>query len=158
MPEEPEKLYIDFAETMSSIVSLEKDLHTKRRVLEDLRKNLSAPDCDGGFGVDISAHAFRQISERLESLALENAVIYKDVMKPDSPQDTLLMASNMKSFITTLLANARKKGEYTIDDSKNGGKEFRFTVNINKWSNEKQLQFVGIVENNVVKTGFFNWV
>lgn len=158
MSEGPEKLYIDFAETLSGIVSLEKELHSKKRLMGDLKSSLGASDCDGGFGTEISAHAFKQISERLESLALENAEIYKDVMKQGSPHDSLLMASNMKSFIITTLANARQKSEYATGDSRNGGKEYRFTVDIKKWSGDKTLQFVAIVENNVVKTGFFNWV
>lgn len=150
------QLYIDYAETLSGVGSLEKELHNKRRLMEDLKNNLS--DSDGGFGTEVSAHAFRQISERFEELALENSVIHDDVFKPNSPQESLLLASNLKSFIITLLANARQKGDYKKENAANGGTEFRFIVDIKKWSGNKTLQFVGIVQNNVIKTGFFNWV
>ncbi len=153
-----EQLYIEYAEALSGVSSLEKDLHNKKRMLEEIKKNLSAPDCDGGFGTEVSAHAFRQIAERFEELALENAIIHTDVFKPDSPQESLLLASNLKSFIITLLASARIKGQFKKGEAANGGKEFRFTVDINSWSGDKTLQFVGIVQNNVIKTGFFNWV
>ena len=43
------------------------------------------------------------------------------------------------------------------EDSRNR-KEYRYTIDMTKWSGEKNLQFVAIVENNHIKTGFFNWV
>jgi len=151
-------IYITYAETFGSIGSSEKDLYNKYKLLQELKEELSAQDSDGGYGTDMSAHAFKQIAERFEELALQNQCIFEDVFKPDSPQDSLLLSSNLKSFIITLLSNARKKGEYKEETAQNGGFEFRFTVNIKKWSKEKTLQFVGIVQNNVIKTGFFNWV
>ena len=43
----------------------------------------------------------------------------------------------LKCFIITLLANARSKDQYNKEDSRNGGIECRFTVDIKKWSEEK---------------------
>ena len=151
-------IYIQYAEMLSSIINTEKELHDKKKVLKDLKDKFNSNECDGGYGVEISAHAFRQIAERLESLAMGSSVIYKDVFNPDNPSRSLLLPSNMKSFIITSLANARSKGLFQIEPSKDNGNEFRYTIDIRKWSGSKTLQFVSIVENNNVKTGFFNWV
>jgi len=150
--------YMEYAELLNDIVSDERELYNKKKVIADLKNELSSEHSDGGYGIELSAHSFKQIAERLEVLAMENSIIYKDVFKSGSPQDSLLLASNMKSFVITLLANARNKKQFKEDESNSGGTEFRYTIDIKKWSNEKTLQFVAIVENNNIKTGFFNWV
>jgi len=153
--------YINYAESLSELTAMEAQIHNKKRYVEDLKKQLMDPDAgDSSFGIEFTAHAFRQISERLEALVMENPVIFKDVFKDDSPSESLLMPSNMKSFIITLLSDARKKNNFTEEESKNtnNGIEYRYTINMNKWSNEKTLQFIAIIENNYIKTGFFNWI
>lgn len=150
--------YLEYAEMLSSITNLDRELYNKKKLLNDIKKELHGPEGDGGLGVEMSAHAFKQIAERLEILAMENPTIYQDVFKPDNPQDSLLLASNMKSFIITSIANARSKNLYKKENSKNSGFEFRYTIEIKRWSNEKALEFVAIVENNNIKTGYFNWV
>lgn len=70
----------------------------------------------------------------------------------------LLSPSNMKAFVISMLATARKANDFERSKSKTGGVEFRYRVIIKKWSADKDLEFTGIVENNNIKTGFFNWV
>jgi hypothetical protein len=72
----------------------------------------------------------------------------------------LLLPSKLKSFIITLIADARSKGNFTEERSKNtnGGVEYRYVIEIKKWNDERSLQMVCIVENGNVKTGYFNWV
>jgi len=37
--------------------------------------------------------------------------------------------------------------------------EYHYKIEVKKWSTDnKKLVFVGIVENNVIKTTYFNWV
>lgn len=152
-------VYVQYAETYSESITLKGTLHNCERMLEELKASLTSPESDGGFGVEVSAHAFKQISERLEELASQNKAIYDDVFRRDEPLASLILASNLKSFIITTLANAHKKGNFSKEKSKNSsGVEFRYIVDINKWSGQKTLQFVVIVENNYIKTGFFNWV
>lgn len=157
---ELEDLYLDYAEAYSELISLEAQIHNRRRLIDELKANLTSPESDGSFGVEVSAHAFKQISERLEELAMQNTAIYRDVFKEDSQQESLMLPSNLKSFIITTLANAHKKKQFSRERSKGsgGGVEFRYMVDIKKWSGDKTLQFVVIVENNYIKTGFFNWV
>jgi len=150
--------YLDFAKVLDSLTNLEKDISNKKRALQSIKEELCSEESDGSYGVDVSDHAFKQIAERLERLAMDKSVIYRDVIKPNDPHDSLLLASNMKSFIITMLANAKSKGNFKEEESKGGGKEFRYTIDMKKWSDDKTLRFVAIVENNKIKTGFFNWV
>ena len=154
-----EDTFIKFAETLSDVSSLEIHLHNQVRNLEAVRKEVLDKCQDGSCCLDLSAHAYKQVSERLAAIAFENTPVYNDVFRTDSPSESLLVPSKLKSFIITMLSKARKKGWYSEDQSKNSdGKEYRFTVDIHKWSTDRRLQFVGIVENHVLKTGFFNWV
>jgi len=152
--------YIEFAETLSELTTLENNIHNKRRLVEDIKKELKSEENNKSAGLEFTGHAFQQVSERLEEIALKDSVIYNDVFKNESPSESLLLPSNMKSFIITLLSNAHKKEQYKEEPSnKNNGESiFRYTININKWSNEKTLQFVAIVEDNFIKTRFFNWI
>lgn len=159
MPLELKEKYLEYAEMLSEHSTAELKLRNIKRVLEELRSELSSGECDGSYGLELSAHAFKQISERLEVLALENVMIYKDVFK-ESRVECLLSPSNLKSFVITLIADARNKGNFTKEKSKNNanGTEFRYTIDIKSWSSDRLLQLVCIVENNYVKTGFFNFV
>ena len=150
--------YLEFAEIFIELSELKSKLDNKIRLLQDLK------DCfrnaKGPYGLELSAHAIANISTRLEVLAHENSHIYKDIMNRENPNKSLIWGSNMKAFIIGILANANKKGEYKEYPSKsnNGNKEYHFRFEINKWStNDKKLIFVGIVESNVIKTGYFNW-
>lgn len=163
MSEENNKLddvYLQYAETVNALNELEAKVYNHRRLLAEQKAALTSPESDGSFGVEVTAHAFKQIAERLEEIAMESDVIWNDACKGPSLADTLLLPSNLKSFIITTLANAHKKGWYKAEKSRSGsgGTEFRYTIDIKKWSSEKLLQLVMIVENNHIKTGFFNWV
>ena len=158
MPISFEDKYLEYAEMLSEHSTVELKLRNIKRIIEELKIDLFQDGNDGSYGIELSGHAFKQISERLEILALENILIYKDVFK-DPKAECLLFPSNLKSFIITLLADARKKGNFVKDKSKNSqGCEYRYTIDIKSWSNDKALQLVCIVENNYIKTGFFNFV
>ena len=159
MPINFDDKYLEFAEMLSELSTAELKIRNMKRVVEELRDELTQDGNDGSYGLELSGHAFKQLSERLETLALENVSIYKDVFK-DSTTSSLLLPSNLKSFIITLIANAKKRGDFTKDKSKNSadGTEYRYTIDIKSWSTEKTLQLVCIVENNYIKTGFFNFV
>jgi len=154
--------YVEFAEALSELTTLENNIHNKRRFVEDIKKELKSDESDKSIGLEFTGHAFLQISERLEEIALRYSTIYNDVFRVDSPSESLLVPSNMKSFIITLLSNAHKKEQFKEEQSRSNkntnGVEFRYTININKWSDDKSLQFIAVVEDNYIKTGFFNWV
>jgi len=153
-----EKLYMEFAEMYSSINEAENDLSNKKRLMEEIKKSLTSSDSNGSYAVEISAHAYKQISERIEAISKENMKIYQDVMKPGSPGEGLLIPSNLKSFIFTSIAAAQQSKEFTMEKSKKtGGSEFHYNINIKQWSGERNLIFTVIVENGFVKTGYFNW-
>lgn len=157
-PSSLDDLYMQYAEILSSMTDLELQICNQRRLLQEMKDQLNSPEGDGGFGIDITAHAFKQVSERLETLAIENPNIYNDVFNKDDPSKSLLTPSNLKSFIISVIANARLEKKYSTDKSKSNGIEFRYKVIISKWSGDRNLEFTTIVENNHIKTGFFNWV
>jgi len=151
--------YIEYAEMLNDLTSAEMKLQNIRRVIDDIRTGIISDENDGSCGLDFTAHAFKQLSERLERLAMENTLIYNDVFGKENKSEYLLSPSNLKCFIITILADAHKKKNYTKEKSKNSdGFEFRFIIDIKKWSQEKTLQLVCIIENNVIKTGYFNWI
>jgi len=149
--------YTQYAELLSELTEIESKIHNKRMLVLDLKDRLKSEEI-GSCGIDFTGHAFKQISERLEEIAMMSPVIRKDVFRDDEVSQSLMLPSNLKSFIITLLASALKNGNVKEEDSKSNGKEYRYTVDMSKWSGEKNLQFIAIVENNNIKTGFFNWI
>ncbi len=152
--------YLEYAELISNLADLEAKTQNLRRLIDDIKISLSSDETGKRCGLELTAHATKNLSERLEKLATENTLIWNDVFDKPGKADCLLLPSHFKCFIITLLADAHKKGNFSKDRSKNntGMWEYRYTIDINKWSDDKILQLTCIVENNVVKTGYFNWV
>lgn len=152
-------LYMEFAEGLSMMNDLEMQLYNQKRLIDDLRKKLTAPTDDGSYPLDMTAHGFKQISERLEAIAKEESVIFTDVFSAD-PLKSILVPSNLESFVFTTLAVARKSGKFTKEKSKSNSSksEYHYSVTIDKWSVGRRLEFVAIVEDNRIKTGYFNWI
>lgn len=152
--------YMTYAKTLFELANMKSEVSKLERLIGDLKDKISSDDETGSCALDMSSHASKQILERFESLASENSHIYDDVWKPTNIRASLMSPTNMKSFIISIIANARKNGDYTEEDSKNtNGKEYHYKVEIKKWSTDnKKLVFTGIVENFVIKTGYFNWV
>jgi hypothetical protein len=152
-----QKIYLQYAELFSDISISELELNEKKRNLEEVKEELKQnPD----FGLDLTAHAFTNISDRLSALASENSVIFSDVFNPQNPHKALLWPNNLRSFIIGMIANARSKGDPIKKPSKNSqGDEYQYDIEIKKWGNDKtSLIFTTIVESNMVKTGYFNWM
>ena len=158
MSDDLEDLYIEFAELTHQINDTTRDFKNKKKALDKIKDNFNTPESDGSFAIEFSDHAFKQISTRLEELMSENEMANKDILRSDNKSDSLILPSNLESFIITLLATSRKNKNFKKQKSKSGGTEYHIFSDIKRWSSDKVLQFVGIVENNTLKTGFFNWV
>jgi len=155
-----DEVYYDFTKDTSELCEVRSRAGELERSIENKKIILKSIEGDGSHGVEISAHAFRQISDRLEALGNENEVILKDLVNPENLSASKLMPSNLRSFVFTLIASAKKKGSFSKEPSKNtnGGFEWRYNIEIKGWSNERNtLRFTCIVENNNVKTGYFTW-
>jgi len=153
--------YNDYSKLFGDVVSLELSLAASRRSLEDIRKTIKEEDTEGRIGLDFSAHSIKQIQERLEALANESNVIYQDVLNTDHPEESILWPSNTKAFIIGMMAKASENGSVQTEPSRSSSSasEYHYKIEIQKWSTtEKKLIFVGIVENNIIKTAYFNWV
>jgi hypothetical protein len=154
--------YIEYAEALRDATELEESLNAKKLTLKNLRQQLEACKVlgDGSIGLDVSAHAHANISERLQRLSMENTSIYGDVFNLESPQSSIIWPSNLKVFIITLIAQAYDKDMVVQKPSKNkkDGLEYHYSIKITKWSSDEQsLIFTAVVEDYVIKTGYFNW-
>jgi hypothetical protein len=153
--------YSDYAKIFGDVVALESSLAASRRALEDMKRIIREEDTDGIVGIEFSAHAIKQIQERLEALANESSVIYRDVLNTEHPEESILWPSNTKAFITGIMAKASDNGSVSPEPSRSNSTsyEYHYKIEIQKWStDDKKLMFIGIVENNTIKTGYFNWV
>lgn len=135
---------------------MELELSEKMRTLSEIKQEL---EINGTcYGMDLTAHAFTNISDRLAELASKHPVIYSDVFSPNEQSRALLWPNNLRAFIISMLASAYEKNHFEEKSSKSNGKEYHYNVEIKKWSNDKEvLIFTAIIESNVVKTGYFNW-
>ena len=153
-----DELYTQYAETLSALTDRELDVLNQRRLLADLRRQILKTE-DASYGLEITDHVFRQIAERLEEEAMAHTSVYDDVFNVGEPHKSLIVPSNLKSFLINMIAIARKEKTFDKKTSRNGGIEFKYVVTISKWNTEHQeMQLTIIVENHAIKTAFFNLV
>lgn len=164
MSEVIQKIYKQYAESFHNMNIMESELAKKRIETRDLFKELdkNRDDGDGSIGLELSAHAFANISDRLQKLAMENVNVYNDVFNAEKPELSLLWPNNLRAFVLTVMAEAMAKQAIVQKESKNnkGKYEYHYTIKIGKWSEEGgvDLVFTAVVEQCTIKTGFFNWV
>jgi len=150
--------YTEYAKVLNEISIIERRLSESRLSARNLKDSILSVDKDGSIGLTVSDHAFAQMSIRIHELASDNPLIYKDVF-PDNLDGSLLVPNNLKSFIISMMAKALEDNSRKSRKSRGEGVEYIYTLSMNCWSTEDSLlQFVAIVENNIVKTGYFNWV
>ena len=150
---------VQAAEAFAEKTEADSKIKNLARLVDDLRKEIKDKDSAGEYGLVLTAHATSQISKRLETLASESSSIFKDVMNISNPSASLIWPTNLESFVLGMLAKARMSKEFTIETSKSSGREYHYNIEIKDWSTDsKRLIFTGLVENNNIKTGFFNWV
>ena len=150
--------YNEYARLLSEIADIEVGLLEKKYRLGELRQSILDNSDDGSIALQISDHAFSRASHRLRELSSENPIIYRDVFPPAELEKSMLTPENLESFIITTISKSRDDESFTSKKSRSGGVEFVYTVNMSKWSTaNKQLYFVAVVENNNVKTIYFNW-
>ena len=148
--------YSEYAKLKSKISDAQKVLASDKRMCERLERFISDNDKSGEYAIKISSHAFDQIAERLEEVTNKSSAAYKDIEECD-PDKSLNKPSNLKVFIITMICKSRSDGSFKRKKSKSGF-EFVYNVEISKWSTDKNLFFTCIVENGVVKTGYFNFI
>jgi hypothetical protein len=153
-------LFENYALNEAELSEAERRAYNLRRLADDMKKEILALDKDGSCAIEFSDHAFKRIAEHIESLAMQRTDIFIKVFRSDSPVESVVAPSILKTFILALMAKARKDGRVTkLPSKKNAGSfEYHHIIEIEDWSDEdRRLIFTGIVENNKLKTGFFNW-
>ena len=150
--------YIEFAQALNESIDLERRMIEKQRVMKRFKKEISKDSNGEGCGIEFTGSAYKLLSEGLESITKNSDIVKDDVFK-DDPELSLLNASNLKSFIITVMADAHKKGNFEERPSRNNDKnvEYKYTIEMKKWRDEKNLKLEIIVENGFIKAGFFNW-
>lgn len=150
--------YIEYVKLLSDIDDEKKSVSKKHNNLQDIEDELNAVDDTGMYPTKVTDHAMAQISDRIEALAYKSKNAYEDIFSK-SHEESLLLPTNLKCFTLTMVGKALEDGTYKSVKSRSGGKEYRYNVNISKWkTKDKELMFTIIVENNNVKTGYFNLV
>jgi len=111
---------------------------------------------DPKLPLNLSAHAYTRVSNRLEELTTKNPKTYKDIMTGDNKY-SLFIPSNLNKFIFDKVKVALKGGHITKKKSRSGGDEFIFDIRIPEWDYEdKECVLSMAVENNNIKTCYFN--
>jgi hypothetical protein len=149
------KKYLEHAKAINDFNDTRFQEANTRSTIRNLRDEL-AHFGNGAFGLEISDHAYAQIHQRVGELMIEHPHIWDDVNKKAS--ESIVLSVNFIAFIITLLAAAYDKGSVEEKEARKGGIEYHYSIEIPQWSNENgSLEFTAIVQNGVVKTGFFNW-
>lgn len=153
------EMYTEYSVTLSELNDMELGINNKRRLLQHLDRQIRSIKENSGCCLEFTDHAFRQLSERLEALAKLEIVINDDVYNKEDYDKSLIIPSNLKSFLTNLLSSAMKSNSYKVSTNpKSKDPEYRYSIEIKKWSSTKKLIFTAVVENFKIKTCFFNWV
>ena len=165
MPKYTAKIELESVEAYSKYAELTRELSAHESAMGEIRRELKNirlildKHINDGIALDLTSHAFTNITSRLESVINENPFIWEDVMGTDK-DESLFIPSNLKYWVIAKIAKARKSGNFVIQDSKNndGEFEFHYKIPIEEWSDvNRMLEFTAIVEGGVVKTGYFNW-
>jgi len=153
-----DKEYTKLTALIKKIAENDRNLAKDKSMLDEIKKKITENDTVGEYAMTVTSHAFEQISSRLEQVAYESQVAYKDIMDCKS-EDSIFIPSNLRSFIIENIAKSRKDSTFERRTARNsGGNEFVYNVALTSWNTDKDLFMSIIVENNVVKTGYFNFV
>jgi len=149
--------FIKFAEDLDDLQIMTSKIRVLTQEVTAAKKEFeSNPE----FATSVTTHAAARASERIQAMAEEQPELFSDVINMKNPTMSLSLVANIRVFLISVLANAHADGKYSVGPSKsNEGKvEYKYVVNINKWVFDKRrIELVAIVEDNNVKTVFFNW-
>lgn len=142
-------LYDEFRNSYEQVNSVTSHYAVMKREEDNLTSKILEND-DGGLGTSLSSHAFRRVYDRIEKLLVENPFIYKAV---NDSGNTIFRPSNMFMFVTDLILKARLEGNFV----KQPNGQYKYVTKVEEWCNDDfSVEFVCYVENNNIKTIFFN--
>ena len=150
--------YIEWVKLLSEITDEKKVTVRKINKAEALQRDIVEGEDGDILPIKITDHAMTQIHRRLADLANKSPKAFDDIMNKTADA-SLLDPDNLECFIFTMVSKAYGDNSIKKKKSRSGSTEYVFNVNISKWKTKnKELVFSMMVENNVVKTGFFNLV
>lgn len=114
------------------------------------------------FPTQVSEHAAMRAMERVHAYAESCKELFDEVVNVMDPAMSLSLPQNMKSFILGVLAQAYVDKRYVEQQSQSNksinGIEWKYIVKVPSWVfGNRYIELVACVEDNVVKTVFFNW-
>jgi len=146
-----EKFIDTYVQNNEAKMNITKTTNELNAITLDINNNNSYP-------TSLTDHAFNQICDRLEELSLKYSVVYSYISSVDV-WDSLFVPSILRKFVFESVYNAIKNNSVVSKKSRSGGIEYIYNDNMTDiWAigNNKEITFSIIVENNVVKTGYFN--
>ena len=150
-----EEMYEEYVGMLKELPKLERDLSNFKISMNKLKTDIKNSDNAGMFPVSISAHAYKNISDRLEVVTRNSYVAMSDAMEYN-----LFTPSNLNAFVINNIHTAINNNSYTKSRSGKNSYEYKYKATLSTWVDidGKTCDFTAIVENNNVKTGFFNFV
>ena len=151
--------YITLVKLLKKIDDSKALTSSMEEEVEQLEEEIINSDSNNGaFPLLVTDHAIAQTLERLEALMRRSPRARRDIGERDF-ENSLLLHSNLRHFILIMVVRATEDNSVRPRKSRGGGKgtEYVYTVNLHKWkTRDKSLNMSIIVENNTVKTCYFN--
>ena len=145
--------YSKFIKSYYNVVTTKQKLTRDTNILNDMVIHL---DKLKQYPTSLTDHAFHQIITRLEEMTQQHKVVYDYVMK-GNVNESMFIPSNLQDFVFNNVLRAIKNNTVKTKKSRSGGVETIFNTHMTEWNiNPKEITFSCIVENGVVKTGYFN--
>jgi len=148
------KDYFSLIKLHTEIDRTNRDLSKKKSDL----KTISSKITDGKLATIISDHAVSQILTRLEKLCSDSPRAYSAIMSGKT-STSLFVPSNLSAFILENIKSGLKSNSVKEKKSRSGGKEYVYDIKMTQYdTDDKYCVFSLVVENNTVKTGYFNLI
>lgn len=110
------------------------------------------------FPTTVSDHAALKATERIQEFADTCQELFSEIVNAIEPDMSLSLIANMKAFVIKILADAYVNKRFVAQQSKTGSTEWKYIYNVPGWEfSGRAIEIVACVEDNVVKTVFFNW-
>ena len=151
--------FVDYAAAVAAIQDAKVMVSAATSRLAESAELVEA-DVNPAFAMHVTQHAATRAVSRLNECAVTEPKIMCDLVNQEHPERSLAIIENMHTFLITVLAHAFESGSYVEVPSRNnkGKSEYKYTTPVVKWIfKNKRLDICAHVEDNAVKTVYFDW-
>ena len=144
----------EYLDLMYNDLSPDSESNELRRRFSMLHSAIKNSDDTGGIPLELSSHAYHRAATRIQQMSIRNIAVYNDVVIIGKNQ--LYTPVNLSIFILENINEARINNSFTVTGNEES-KNFKYESEISPWSGDGgKVTMVSVVQNNVVKTVFFN--